>query len=67
MKPIVFKELGTGWIAVGVAAFVGLLLYGFTGLSYELLALPAYVLLAVFWVWRRLIERSDEARSTGNR
>jgi hypothetical protein len=66
MKPLVFKELGAGWIAVGVAAFVGLLLYGLTGLSYELLALPAYVLLAVFWVWRRLIERSGGARNTGS-
>lgn len=50
-----------------VALFVGLLLYGFTGLSYELLALPVYVLLAVFWFVEKLRERSDADRSTGSR
>ena len=48
MKPFVFRDLSAGWIAVGVALFVGLLGYSFTGLSYELLALPVYPLLAVF-------------------
>ena len=67
MKPFVFKELSAGWIAVGVVLFVGLLGYGFTGLSYELLALPVYALLAVFWIVGKLRERSDAARSTGSR
>jgi hypothetical protein len=57
MKPFVFSELTPAWVAIGVVTFVGLLLYGFTGLNYELLALPGYVLLAVFWVWGRLSKR----------
>lgn len=67
MKPFVFKELSAGWILVGVVLFAGLLGYGFTGLSYELLALPVYLLLAVFWIWGRIRARSGGARSTGSR
>ena len=67
MKRFVFKDLSPGWIAVGVALFVGLFAYSFTGLSYDLLFLPLYPLLAVFWIWGKLRERSDAARSTGSR
>jgi hypothetical protein len=67
MKLFVVKDLTPGWIAVGVVLLVGLLGYSFTGLSYDLLALPVYPLLAVFWIWGRLRARSDAARSTGSR
>jgi hypothetical protein len=67
MKLFVFKELSAGWIVVSAVLFVGLLAYSFTGLSYELLFLPLYPLLAVFWIWRKLRERSDAARSKGSR
>lgn len=67
MKSFVFKELTAGWIATGVAVVALLLACGFTGLSYELLFLPLYPLLAVFWIWGKLRARSDGARSTGSR
>lgn len=61
MKPFVF----IGWIALGLAVFVALFLSSVTG--NELFALPLYPLLAVFWIWGKLRERSDAARSTGSR